>query len=198
MGRIKSALELALEKTESVKSDKSAAGNYEARQQGKRLANAFIAGENVSLESEIRRADRETRAVLRQGMFEALIAQTALPVTETDQKRLEAAGKGLEQVCGGKRAGVVYKQFMQYMVRYTGEVKRFDENIRAQYEPRLRQKEEELSRRLGTQVNLDPFQDAEFVNAYNKNLNSLRESYQTVVDQVREQIRQIFEQEIQG
>ena len=103
MGRIKSALEIALEKTETVKGDKSTIGQFDAKQRGKKLANAFLSGEIASLESEIHQADRETRAFLRQGMFDALIAQVALPVTENDQKRIEAAGKGLEAVIAGSR-----------------------------------------------------------------------------------------------
>jgi hypothetical protein len=194
MGRIKSALEIALERTESVKSDKKSIDQFDARQQGKKLANAFLAGDDRSLEGDIKKADRETRSFLRQGMFDALIAQVALPVTEDDQKRIEAAGKGLEAVINDGRFKALYKQFLQLISRYIGEVQRFDEAIRAQYEPKLRQKAEELSRRLGQQVSLDPFQDPEFTALYNRNLNSLRDSYQTVVTQLREQAEQLFTQ----
>ena len=45
MGVIKSALEIALEKTEKVKGDKSSINQFEARQRGKKLANSFMAGE---------------------------------------------------------------------------------------------------------------------------------------------------------
>ena len=196
MGRIKSALEIALEKTETVKGDKSTIGQFDAKQRGKKLANAFLSGEIASLESEIHQADRETRAFLRQGMFDALIAQVALPVTENDQKRIEAAGKGLEAVIADGRFVPLFGQFLQIISRYTGEIRHFDESIRVQYEPRLRQKEEELSRRLGTQVTLDPFQDPEFTAAYNKNLSALRDNYQTVVDQVREQAGLLYRQEL--
>lgn len=196
MGRIKSALEIALEKTETVKSDKSTIGQFDAKQRGKKLANAFLAGEISSLESEIHKADRENRASLRQGMFDVLIAQVTLPAAEGDQKRIEAAGKGLEAVIADGRFAPLFSQFLQIISRYTGEIRRFDESIRVQYEPRLRQKEEELSRRLGTQVTLDPFQDPEFTTAYNKNLSALRDNYQTVVDQVREQAGLLYRQEI--
>jgi hypothetical protein len=194
MGRIKSALEIALERTESVKGDKKTIDQFAARQQGKKLANAFLAGEDRSLESEIRKADRETRPAFRQGMFEALIAQVALPITEDDQKRIEAAGKGLEAVIADGRFKPLYKQFLQLLTRYVGEVQHFDEAIRAQYEPKLRQKEEELSRRMGQQVTIDPFQDPEFSVLYNRNLTALRGNYQGVVAQVREQAEQFFQE----
>ena len=196
MGRIKSALEIALERTESVKGDKSTISQFEARQQGKKLANAFMAGEISSLESEINKTERETRVQIKEGMFDVLLAQVSLPVTEDDQKRTESAGKCLEQVIGDSRFSALFKQFLQLLNRYISELRRFDETIRTQYEPKLRQKEEELSRRLGTQVTLDPFKDAEFASVYNKNLSTLRGNYQTVVDQVREQARLLFNGEM--
>jgi hypothetical protein len=194
MGRIKSALEIALERTESVKSDKKTIEQYEARQTGKKLANAFLAGEQIALEAEIRKADRDTRPFFRQGMFDALIAQVALPAAEDDQKRIEAAGKGLEAVIGDGRFKTLYKQFLQYLTRYVSEIQRLAEALRSQYEPQLRKKEEELSRRTGQQVNLDPFQDPEFAALYSRNMNTLRSNYQTMVDQVREQAEQFFRQ----
>ena len=42
MGKIKSALELALERTESIKGDRSSIDQFEAKQRGKKLANAFL------------------------------------------------------------------------------------------------------------------------------------------------------------
>jgi hypothetical protein len=196
MGRIKSALEIALERTESVKGDKSSIGQFEARQQGKKAANAFLAGETMSLESEIRKAARETRNFFRQGVFEALVAQVTLPSTEEDQKRLDAVGRGLEAVINDGRFKTLYKQFLQAVSHYISEVRRFDEAIRAQYEPKLRQKEEELSRRLGARVNIDPFQDPEFASLYDRNLSALRGNYQVMIDQVRERAQQLFDQEV--
>jgi len=65
--------------------------------------------------------------------------------------------------------------------------------LRQQYEPKLRQKEEELSRRMGREVRLDPLQDPEFVNFYNQNLNALKANYEAVVEQAREQTKLMFQ-----
>jgi hypothetical protein len=77
--------------------------------------------------------------------------------------------------------------------QYLNEVTHYDQAIRQQYAPKLRQKEEELSRRVGREVRLDPFQDPEFVAFYNQNLNALKANYQTAVDQVREEASRLFE-----
>jgi len=75
---------------------------------------------------------------------------------------------------------------------YLNEATQFDQAIRQQYAPKLRQKEEELSRRMGREIHIDPFQDPEFVNFYNQNFNALKANYQTPVDQVREEAMRVW------
>ena len=185
MGRIKSALEIALERTESVKTDKSSIGQFEAKQEGKRIANAFLAEPSKSMEDELKKHPRDKWDSLKQGIFEVLAPQIVLPVNAEDMPRIEAVGKGLKFLLNDGRFATMYKQLVQLLSRYVDEAAQYEQAIRQQYAPKLRQKEEELSRRLGREVRIDPFQDPEFVAFYNQNLNALKGNYQNAVDQVR-------------
>jgi len=199
MGKIKSALEIALERTESIKTDKASVGLFEARQQGKRLANEYLANPSTSLEAELQKSPKDQRESLMQGLFDVLAPQITLPNTAEDLPRIEAAGNGLCLLInenapkeGGRFSGM-FKQLVQLLSNYLNEATQFDQAIRQQYAPKLRQKEEELSRRMGREVRLDPFQDPEFVNYYNQNFNALKANYQAPVDQVREEALKIWE-----
>ena len=192
MGRIKSALEIALEKTDSVKSDKISIGLFEAKQQGKRLANQFLAGEISSIEAEIKKAPAEEQESLKQGCFDIFTAQITLPNFPEDLKRLEILGDGLAVLISDKRFSLLYKHFLEAVSRFLTEAAQYDEAIKKQYAPKLRQKEEELSRRMGRQVKIDPFQDPEFVAFYNQHAGALRENYQSIAEEVRNQARELF------
>jgi hypothetical protein len=192
MGKIKSALEIALEKTESVKSDKGSIGQFEAKQNGKKLANQFLEGGLKSLEEEIKKSPSAEKESLKQGIFDVLISQIALPLVKDDIKRIEAAGHGLCAVIEGKRFAEVSKQFVQIMNQFFEEAAHFEEAIKKQYAPKLRQKEEELSRRMGRSIKLDPFQDPEFAAFFNQNMTALKANYQSAVDQVREEAQKLF------
>jgi hypothetical protein len=193
MGRIKSALEIALERTESVRGGKDSISQFETRQKGKKLANEFLEDSGISLETEIKKTPKEEQDSLRQGMFDVLLSQIALPLTEEDKKRIETAGRGLLAVIGGSRFSALLKQFSQVLGQYLDETAQYQEAIKRQYAPKLRQKEEELSRRLGRPVQLDPFQDPEFAAFYNQTMNQFKTNYQAVVDQVREEAVRLFE-----
>jgi len=192
MGRIKSALEIALERTESIKTDKASIGLFEAKQEGKRIANAFLADPSKDMESELKKHPKDWRESLKQGIFEVLAPQISLPAGEDDLPRIEAVGKGLALLIKDGRFASMYKQLAQLFSRYLGEIAHLDHAIRQQYAPKLRQKEEELSRRLGQEIRIDPFQDPEFVMFYNQNVNALKANYQATVDQVREEATRLW------
>jgi hypothetical protein len=193
MGKIKSALEIALERTEAVKSDKGSIRLFEAKQQGKKLANEFLS-DGKSMEEPIKKAPKEEQDGLRQGAFEILVSQISLPSQPEDVKRLEAVGKGLALVINDSRFSILYQQFSGAVSQYMEEAAQFEEALKRQYAPKLRQKEEELGRRLGRAVKIDPFQDPEFIGFYNQNLNALKANYEALVGQVREQAELLFTQ----
>jgi len=195
MGRIKSALEIALERTETVKTDKASIGLYEAKQQGKRLANAFLADPSQKLEDELKKYPGEQQESLKQGIFDVLLPQIALPTVAEDLQRIETVGKGLHVLITDGRYTAMYKEFVQVLSHYLGEANHYEQAIRQQYAPKLRQKEEEISRRMGREVRLDPFQDPEFVAFYNQNLNALKANYQVAVDQMRNETSRIWDEQ---
>jgi len=192
MGKIKSALEIALERTEAVKSNKESIGQFETKQNGKKIANGFLEGTVKSLDEEIKKITNDEQASFRQGLFDVFISQITLPVVKEDIKRIEAASQGLCTVIVDKHFTEIAKQLRQILPRYLDEAAQYEQAIKRQYAPKLRQKEEELSRRLGRPVKLDPFQDPEFVAFFNQNMNTLRQNYQAAVDQVKEEAIRLF------
>jgi len=192
MGVIKTALEIALERTETVKSDKSGIDQFEMKKRGKKLANAFLEG-GVDLADEIKKTKADSRESLKQGIFDVLVTQIALPTGKDDEKRIEQVGKGLQIVINNSEFNAMYKQLVQLLGRYLQEAAQYEQAIQQQYAPKLRQKEEELSRRLGREVRIDPFQDSEFVAFYNQHMNALKGNYESIIEQAKEEARRLFE-----
>jgi len=191
MGVIKTALEIALERTEKVKSDKQGIDQFEVKKRGKKLANAFLDGD-ADIVNELKKTQAQDRENLKQGIFDVLVSQIALPSAGSDEKRIEKLGKGLSAVINNNEFNEMYKQLTMLFAQYLKEVSQCEQMLRQQYAPKLRQKEEELSHRLGREVRIDPFQDPEFANFYNQNMNALKANYETVVDQAREEAKRMF------
>ena len=193
MGVIKTALEIALEKTEAVKSDKSSIDQFDAKQKGKKLANTFLAGD-VNLEEELKKVPAGIKESLKQGVFDVLITQIALPGSKEDDKKIEKLGKGMSVLIKNKEFPAMYDQLTQIYTQYLEESAQYEQMIRQQYAPKLRQKEEEVSRRLGREVRIDPFQDPEFLAFYNQHMGAVKGKYEPVVEQARAESKRMFEE----
>ena len=194
MGRIKSALEIALERTNEVKGDKTSINQFEAKQRGKKFAYEYLENPELNIADNIKQCPEEQRKSLRQGLFDAFLSQIILPATKEDEKRTENAGKGLAVVINKNKYNALLRQFTQILTQYREESSQYTELLKRQYAPKLQQKEAELSRRLGREVRIDPFQDPEFVAFYNQNINALNANYQNAADQFREEARCLFEE----
>jgi len=194
MGRIKSALEIALERTSEVKSDKASINQFEAKQRGKKFANEFLDDTQKNIADFIKQCPAEQRDSLKQGIFDTLLSQITLPVSKADQERAANAGKGLAALINNKQFNALVSQLFQVFAQYMNESAQYGELLKRQYAPELRQKEEELSRRLGQDIRLDPFQDPEFVAIYNQNMNALKDNYEAAIGQFKEETRHFFEE----
>jgi hypothetical protein len=195
MGRIKSAVEIALERTGDIKGDRGAIEQFEAKQRAKKTANDFLEGRETSLEEFIKKTPLDQRKSFREGLLDVFLAQVTLPPEEKDLKKIETAGRGLQAIIRDSKFNNLFRQFLQILRRYVEEGRQYEEAIIHQYAPRLKQKEEELARRLGTPVKLNPFQDPEFVAFFNQHMNTLKAKYEGSVIHVREEAERMFREE---
>jgi hypothetical protein len=193
MSRIKSALELAMEKTETVHIDKAAMQAHELKQEAKRIASLFLNDPNeVDLEQKIRNFPKEHQAAASDAAFEVLLSNISLPSNEAALSRLASIKKGVEKFCKDRRAAMLMDQLAELFQQYLEDLKNLDGTCRKQYAPRLRQKEEALSKRMGQAVRIDPLQDPDFLAFLNGNLKRLREKYDMALGQARDQLRQFY------
>ncbi|MDR0411062.1 MAG: hypothetical protein LBH75_03725 [Treponema sp.] len=197
--KIKTAWEIALERTESIKSDKTTIEQFEARQNGRKTANDFLdcaIGKNEKsktiIEEALKKVSKEQRQTFKTGVFETLISRLNLPSSKDDMKTLDAVGNGLQHIINDTRLNNAFRQFKDIISRYLDDVEQYEQAIKQQYAPRLRQKEAELSKRMGQQVRIDPFQDPEFSAFYKQNMDTLRRKYQSFIDQIRQDAETAF------
>ena len=190
MSEIKSALEMALERTADVKSDRSLIEAHETRQLGMKLAGTLADKPDTDVKAVFDKMDREKRKWAREGFISVVLSHLSLPAQENDLQRLRTVTKGLEAVAQDKSAVVaVMEQVEQLLQQYLDNKGQLVESLRQQFEPRLRQKEQEIAKQTGSPVKLDPVNDPEFGKALAQNMQRLQAQYNQVIAQAREQLK---------
>ena len=186
---IKSALELALEKTEGIKSDKTALTAAEAKDEGKKLASSFFLDPKTDLAGALKNIPPERLSAVKEGIFSVILANLILPREEEDIKSLDPVIAALEILLKDKSHIKTLKtQLTGFYKQWLNDKKQLDENLRQQLGPILKQKEMQLARQLGRAVRIDPRTDPDYMKAYNKNMGQLESHYSGALAQAKEDI----------
>jgi hypothetical protein len=201
MAMIKSALELALERTKDIKIDEAALEAGELKVEGKKAAGRYLEDpESGSLADALAKHPKDKRQAVREGMFETLSAQLQLPSSEESLAKVEtlsagfsalaaASGTGLLGGVGSavadKRVQSLFQQLGGFFKQYLDDMRNVEQAIRKQWGPKIREKERQMSARMGQDVRIDPMSDPEFAAFYKQNVSAARDQYQQALDKAK-------------
>ena len=191
---IKSSWEIALERTKDVEPDRE---NVEANRlltEGKKLVSRFLDDDTLDLTALIGEFAKEQQPGVGTGVLDALSSNLNLPVDEFALRRNRRAAEGLAAIISDKRKlQMLTQQLEQFFGEYLQERNQVREAVDRQYQPRLQQKEEELARRTGQRVRIDPASDPEYVGLLRQQLVLLEDKYGTVLKQVKQEISDMYD-----
>lgn len=194
---IKSALELALERTADIKSDKGKLEEHDLLQTGKRIASKFLHPiedeEKIDLQAELKKYSGKQLEVIKKGIFDVIMSNLTLPSDEIDEKLMKRLEEALNILTGNKRQlSSVFQQLTQFFNQYLKNKQEIRSSLEQQFEPRLRQKEQAMAQKFGQEVHLDALQDPEFAEYLKKNFAELDNQYQEALEQMKGQLKQMF------
>jgi len=197
MSKIKSAMELALERTAGIEIDKEAVRKSEYTRKGKSSAGKYLANpKSLSLPDEVKALKGDEQTWFRDGIIETLLANLTLPRYESDLSRfppIADALKGLGKKKGAEAENLAYLlgQYEDLFKQYLQNILQLEEQLKTQWEPRLRQKEQQLKQQTGQAVRLTPEQDPEFAKVLTEEFSRLDAQYAEILSKGKEEIRKL-------
>jgi hypothetical protein len=193
MGIIKSALEIAMENSKGIEGNKELLETNRLRDEGKKLVSKLLDASGFDLKAALKAFDAKQVAVVREGLIQSLLANLVLPIDDMallDGKRIGTAITAAAS--DTKKLGTIFTQLEGFFKEYLGERRRLVDAIEKQYGPRLKKKEEDLSRQMGRPVKINPAADPEFQSVVRQYLSQLDAKYGEVLEGAKEEIRTIF------
>lgn len=209
MAMIKSALELALERTKDLTVDEAALEARSLRQEGKKAAGKFLEDpESSELGAVLAAYAKDKRKPVREGMFDTLSSQLQLPSSDLSLEAFPALSKGFAAlavspagsgILGGvggavaeKRIAALLQQLESFFKQYLEDMRNVEQAIRKQWGPKLREKERQLAQRMGQDVRLDPMTDPEFAAFYKQNVSAVRQQYLDALEKAKADLAQLL------
>ena len=191
MGEIRSALEIALEKTEGIKGDRQAIENEKTRNAGKKAAVLFLGGGSVEdFAAAIAKVADSGRQKFAEGALPIFCAAVKLPEGEEGGAAVRRLAEGFKALfpCAGldslfRQAEVIFKQYLEDEAALCS-------TLEQQFMPRLKAKSEALSKQYGQPISLSLDQDAEYSAALSRGLKALQDQYGTVINEIRGRMKE--------
>ncbi|PKL28395.1 MAG: hypothetical protein CVV46_06700 [Spirochaetae bacterium HGW-Spirochaetae-2] len=191
---LKSAWEIALERTEGIEADPEKIRQDNLVNEGRRLAGSYLTdpeADGTSVAKAYASAAQEDKPLLKKGLASTILLNVALPQSPEFEERLGKMQHLAELIDGAEsESSQLLKQIGQFMGKYIEARDSLLERARQQYQPMFEDKRERMMQKYGKATGMSMDQDPEFIQLLQKSYNQLSSQYQQVLEQAKDQLRQ--------
>lgn len=191
MGLIKSALELAMEKTVGLEVDKVALRQKEKNLEGRTVAiKALIEGVDFLTQhwNELKKeANKDDQASWLEGALLALLGRFSLTTNPEVELDMNAATPLLLALTRNKAQSELTKM-KDLVVQFGQEVIQLKSALEKQVGPQLRQRAEDYARQSGVQMRFILEKDPTFLKILTQNLDPLKVQYSESLEDLKSQV----------
>ncbi len=196
MAFIKSAFEMALERTKDVKSDPNTIKSDSLLKEGRKLASDYLYKSDIDkteLEKRIKSYSVDNKKFFIEGLRKTFLVNICLPKTDNFEELLDKIKTGLIAITTNKKnVTIMIEQIKQFYIQYLENRSQLIEALKQQFAPRLMQKQQEMAERYGQEVTLSPEQDPEFMELVKSNLLKLETQYGDSLSKAKEELDKIL------
>jgi len=192
MARIKSAWEIALEKTESLNVDIDKINKNNAIKFGRRICGLYLNDIDYTLE-KLKKEYNEAKdkASTKEGIVNNLLINLSLPSDLTFEETLDKINDIISEISDNSDEIInTIKQVKEFFKQYLNHQDDLVNQMKEQFAPVLQQKEAQLQQQYGPDFKYSAEQDSEFMKLLDDNLKRLDQQYNETLDNVKEKIKQ--------
>lgn len=187
MGKIKSAWEIALERTESIVIDEDKIRRNARLEKIKRISGAFLNAEEGE-EKNLEALSSYDKKDVREALKTVLLSSISLNPNPVNEKRIERLSFLSTFALESEEDHALYVKLLQLVAQYPEHRKQLIEQLEESLEPGLRQKEEMMKSQYGQQVHLTIEDDKEAREIVKQNLEKLDSEYQKLMEGAKAQL----------
>lgn len=195
MGRIRSAWEIALEKTRDIEIDKAKLEKENNITAARTLAGRYLNYDEEMSEDALKKEYEKIAGLdgVRDGIRTSIMQNLTLPAETVLNDRYERL-ETLASLISGNDSQVMslMRQITAFLKQYPEHQKQLYEQLKEHFRPMLEEKAQQLREKYGQDIPLSLENDKEFVQVANKQLEELRKQYESNLDAAKSQLEAIL------
>jgi hypothetical protein len=192
MARIKSAWEIALEKTENLNIDMDKINRDKAIKVGRKICGLYI--NDIDFTMEKFKAEYEkskNKKATNEGIVNNLLINLTLPKDTTFENTLDKINDIIDflQEDGSSLKNTI-NQVREFFKQYLNHQEELINQMKEQFAPVIKQKEAQLQSQYGPDFTYSAEQDKEFMQLLDENLKKLDNQYNETLENVKAKIKE--------
>ena len=195
MAEIKSALEIALERTEGMEADRSKIAAKALKIEGRKAILTFLENRITvkELSKTLKQHKGDELTAFKLGAAESLMSYVKLPSDDSYKTTFQKAAEGLSAISDSPSdVEQMLSQLGQFFDQYIENRDQMAKQLTAQFEPILKQKEEAHYAQTGNQISMNPLDDPDFQKAFTQNMGNLTQNYSDALVQAKEKLKEFL------
>ncbi len=192
MGRIKSAWEIALEKTENLSVDLDKIKKDKAINLGRRICGSYINDIDYTMEKfKTEFEESPDKKATKEGILNIILLNLSLPSDRTFENSLDKINDIIDYLKeDSSELTSTVSQLKEFFEQYLNHQEQLVNQMQEQFAPALKQKEAQLQAQYGPSFTYTADQDDEFMQMLSNNLKKLNEQYNETLDSIKEKVKE--------
>lgn len=196
MSLLKSAWEIALERTENIQADPEKIKKEAVLNDGRRLAGAFLTADTPDsqpIEKAYGSCDSTSQPIMREGIALTILLNIALPqATDFEARfdRLLYLAQLIEE--DDPNPLQMLGQIKQFLQKFLAARDSLADRMKQQYQGMFDEKQERLMQKYGKGINSAIEQDPEYLKLVQKGYAQITAQYQQALSDAKEQLKQMW------
>lgn len=196
MGKIRSAWEIALEKTENMEIDHEKIKHNAEVDSIRRIAGTYITGDEASDEGIKEKLSSYSPSVLREALSQTILNSIVLSQDDTGlSEKTEKIGALIRIAFHNPEILGYYIEISQHMSDYPKHKEELIKKLKEQIEPMLRQKEVAMREKYGESIHLTIENDKESMEMVKSYIDRLNTQYHDTLDTAKAEMEKLMQAE---
>lgn len=192
MPKIKSALEIALEKTQEVKISDQELLEKKIKNTSLEIASQFLKDSEYDMAKSLKAIDKKYYRLAVDTIQDVLLKNIILPVTDLQKNDLDKIFSGLNIIKKNtNKLNKIFSELDQLFQQYKQQKETLLEQLKRQMEPVIQQTQKQIAEQMGTNVVIDPLQHPEFQKQYKNYLNQINGQFTEYLNKIKDIIRSV-------
>jgi len=189
---IKSALEIALEKSKNIKISEKDIERENCIEAGKKIAGQYLTQKNYDLINALKSYKRESKKYVLESIESVFLSNIVLPRNKETKKDIRKVLEGIVAIKEDKQTvSYICGEIEQFLDSYIKTIEEYYRQLKKEFQRQFETARKEMESQLGMKVKIDVESNPEFQKQFREIVSQVDSQYRNLLDEYKQRLKSV-------